>query len=377
MNSTSLIHFGIASDESIKKEIYRLRYNIYVEEMGKKISDADHNQKILKDSNDENAVHFYLQDSNGIAACLRTNFSMDASFSKEDIQNYSMNKFSEYALDLSISSKLMIAPRLRNSPALGQLLINAYSYTRNRGVKFDFCNCSSSLIQLYECFGYRRYKESINDNDVGYRIPLVCVLEDVEHLKLVNSPFYRVVKAFENPKETGDWFAKNFPLRLRYLYKSFLPKKELWSFFSSLYERESQFEILQTLNLDEKQKFMTLGSLIEVKSGEQIIRRNDWGESLYMIFNGKADVIVNDHSQDLLIATLTQGDVFGEMDILGLACPTTVIAKEDSQLLIISKSSFEKLKNRHPEIAIKVMTNLMQTITKRFLTVTDKWLSNK
>ena len=158
--------------------------------MGKTIKDVDHNNQLLKNHTHHDPVKFYLEDDDGVFACLRTFFSSDTSITSTEIKDYGLEKFLAFnPASLGLSGTLMIDPKKRNSSALGILLGSAYKYGRERGVQFDFCNCAPSLVQLYEMLGYRRYKENITDEDVGYRVPLVNVLEDVQHSQFIQSPF--------------------------------------------------------------------------------------------------------------------------------------------------------------------------------------------
>ncbi len=371
-SSETTINFRIAKDELTKQDIYKLRYNIYAEEMGKNLSTVDHKSKLIYDEKDKTAVHFYLEEGGEIVACLRTNFGKDGAFLSEEKKNYAFEKFGNYKeKNFCISSKLMIAPHLRNSGVVGQLLVRAYLYARERGAQFDFCNCATSLVQLYEFFGYRRYKKNITDEDVGLRVPLVCVLEDVQHLEFVNSPFFRVAKTLKNSTETADWYAANFRVKVRHIYKNLLPEKKLWEHFFNSY-REHTLELFENLNDKEKQKIHGLGIMIEIGSGMEIIRRTEWGESIYMIIYGKVEIIVSNKYENVTIDILSAGKVFGETALLGLLGQTNATALEDSKLLVLSKSSFEKLSKRNPETALKIVMNLMRSIGSKFDALADK-----
>ena len=150
----SNIRFKIAQNNEQLQAIYAFRYKIYIQEMGKTIKDVDHNKQLLKDHRDDDAVQFFLEDDDGVFACLRTFFSSDTSITSTEIKDYGLEKFLAFnPSSICLSGKLMIDAKKRNSSALGILLGSAYKYGRERGVKFDFCNCAPSLVQLYEMLG--------------------------------------------------------------------------------------------------------------------------------------------------------------------------------------------------------------------------------
>ena len=60
--------------------------------MGKTIKDVDHNKLLLKDHRDDDAVQFFLEDDDGVFACLRTFFSSDTSITSTEIKDYGLEK---------------------------------------------------------------------------------------------------------------------------------------------------------------------------------------------------------------------------------------------------------------------------------------------
>ena len=85
----------------------------------------------------------------------------------------------------------MVSPQWRNSPVLFHLLLAVFRHGLEQGVRFNFCDCAPGLVNLYERLGYRRYTENFVDPEFGLSIPLVLLVEDVEYLKSVHSPFWR------------------------------------------------------------------------------------------------------------------------------------------------------------------------------------------
>jgi hypothetical protein len=58
--------------------------------------------------------------------------------------------------------------------------------------------------------GFRQYIEPFQDPEIGAQVPLVLVIEDVEHLRASRSPF--LVKALErhNSNYAARWFVNKF-----------------------------------------------------------------------------------------------------------------------------------------------------------------------
>jgi CRP-like cAMP-binding protein len=85
------------------------------------------------------------------------------------------------------------------------------------------------------------------------------------------------------------------------------------------------------------------------KSGKIITHEGEKGDEIFYLERGKASVImtVNGHSEK--IRSMAKNQFFGEMAVLGDGIRTaTVIAEEDTSLLILRRQDFERLKREYP-----------------------------
>jgi putative ABC transport system ATP-binding protein len=77
-------------------------------------------------------------------------------------------------------------------------------------------------------------------------------------------------------------------------------------------------------------------------AGTDIVRQGDPGDKFYLIRRGVAEVRVREGEQSRLVATLTDGDFFGEAALLtGEPRNATVRAKEDLELYVLGKDDFK------------------------------------
>jgi ATP-binding cassette, subfamily B, bacterial len=86
-------------------------------------------------------------------------------------------------------------------------------------------------------------------------------------------------------------------------------------------------------------------------SGVDIVRQNDLGDKLYLIGQGKVEVVISDRTGDRRVAVLRDGDYFGEMALLSDAPRTaSVRTLVPTQLYSLLKGDFEKLLEEHTEL---------------------------
>lgn len=99
--------------------------------------------------------------------------------------------------------------------------------------------------------------------------------------------------------------------------------------------------------------------------GENIIRQNDVGDCMYVIQSGKVEVIQEQKKKDIHIATLREGDFFGEMSIFEHEVRSnTVRAIEDVRVLTVDKKNFLRRIHEDPSLAFNIVQTLSQRLRK-------------
>ena len=98
---------------------------------------------------------------------------------------------------------------------------------------------------------------------------------------------------------------------------------------------------------------------------EILFSQGDAGDSAYIIIGGEADIVVNTPSGPLVIATLKQNEIVGEIAILcDVPRTATVRAKTELTTLRITKDLFFNLVIEFPQIAVEIMRELAHRLEK-------------
>ena len=116
----------------------------------------------------------------------------------------------------------------------------------------------------------------------------------------------------------------------------------------------------------------------QVKDGEYIFRQRDTDSEIYYLFSGRIEILSDkpDSGEPDHIATIEEGDIFGEMAyLLGEERLYSARAVGDSVLLRISPDIFESLLGQSPAVARKIITSmglrLKQTATTTAVHTTE------
>jgi len=96
--------------------------------------------------------------------------------------------------------------------------------------------------------------------------------------------------------------------------------------------------------------------------GEAIIRAGEQGSSMFVVHEGVVEVQIADNGRPRTVATLQEGDFFGEMALFtGEPRTANVVAAEETEVLEISHAAMKHLFDNDPELA----ESLSHTIAER------------
>jgi CRP-like cAMP-binding protein len=105
------------------------------------------------------------------------------------------------------------------------------------------------------------------------------------------------------------------------------------------------------------------GYTVEFKAGEYVFREGDLGTEMYIVNEGKVEILNQVGDEEQLLAVLEKGDFFGEMAVLeDLPRAASARALTDVRLLQINGTTFDHLLRSNPEIAVRMMRKLSRRL---------------
>ncbi len=91
------------------------------------------------------------------------------------------------------------------------------------------------------------------------------------------------------------------------------------------------------------------------KVGEVIVREGDPGDSMFIVSTGEVRATILRDGRQMPVATMRDGDFFGEMAVLsGEPRTATVTAVKSTELLELSREHLSEICARHPEVEAKI-----------------------
>jgi len=97
--------------------------------------------------------------------------------------------------------------------------------------------------------------------------------------------------------------------------------------------------------------------------GDVIFREGDLGTEMYVVHQGRVEILRTIDEERVRIALLEKGDFFGEMSLLEeLPRTATARALEETTLIEINGALFDRMLRRNPEIGVRIMRKLSRRL---------------
>jgi len=126
------------------------------------------------------------------------------------------------------------------------------------------------------------------------------------------------------------------------------------------------------------EELIVLGSLMEpsiYNRGDIILEQDTPGDSLLLIVDGRVEVFRKttpgkDSVGERLLAVIGKGESVGEMALLdGVPRSATVLAIDAVSVLTLTSDSYEVMRDKHPQLAIKLTLGIFRILSRRLRAV--------
>jgi small-conductance mechanosensitive channel/CRP-like cAMP-binding protein len=119
----------------------------------------------------------------------------------------------------------------------------------------------------------------------------------------------------------------------------------------ALVERLSAVDIFAPLSVEETGMLAHAAVRHVFAPGEMVIRAGEPGSSMFVVHNGRVRVQVNENGRPRTVATLNEGDFFGEMALFtGEPRTANVVALEETEVLEIGHAAMKRVFDTNPDL---------------------------
>ena len=123
----------------------------------------------------------------------------------------------------------------------------------------------------------------------------------------------------------------------------------------------STFPLFASLQVDDLNALVNKLVVKTFPKHTVVVNEGDTTDSLYVILSGKVKVYLSDESgKELILDVKGDGQYFGEMVLDEGPRSASVMTLERSQFVIVSRDDFKSILLKHPEIALRIIQNLIK-----------------
>ena len=113
--------------------------------------------------------------------------------------------------------------------------------------------------------------------------------------------------------------------------------------------------LLRLLNSQQAEALLQTSAAIQFGAGEAIIEQGSDGDSMFVILSGECSVFISSNGSPKQVATLREGDYFGEMSLLtGEPRTATIAALSDCKMWQIAKADLAPIFQENKELATRL-----------------------
>jgi CRP-like cAMP-binding protein/predicted GNAT family N-acyltransferase len=346
-----------AETEADHEAIYRLRYDVYVEEMGYAFPGVDHGGRRLAEPLARPTRLLMAEEEGALVGTLQFNWGSECPFTDDERRIYRLSDFIAMVGDEStmIASRFMTRPNHRDSDLPARMLDRMFEFALDNDVQLLFADCRPHLINNYLRLGFRTFAKTYNDPTVGMLAPLVFVIDDVAHLERIRSRLVPLFKA----KRPGQPEAVS---RILSLLPQATPVQLLshpagspdWTGLQSTLA-EDEISIFHGMEPEEVARLIEMSPVIKCAPGDRIVSQDLAERSVFVVLEGAVEIVRDSR----LVALMTRGSVFGEIAfLLGVDRTADVVAVGDTTVIALRERALNELIASESKLAARFLLNL-------------------
>jgi hypothetical protein len=332
-------------DEVRRKELKRVHGRSALESAAFVDADVKHELYAVKDTQ-----------KNQIVGCVRLTTAEQLAAIPDSRAEYLLDKFPPAILKrANVFTRLAILPPYRKTAASLVLLRRMYDDALAGDTLASLQSCEPGLYAGYLRMGFRPLGGVHPGATGGFRIPMVAILHDIDHLRRINSPLLRQLAAAKPPlpQDAVRWY--------RELEASQGPIDPGVAFYADGAGGDAHVQLTQGLTAAGRAGLLRNAMEVKCNHRDVVLSSGDGGRNMGFVQQG----IVQVEDGGRVIAVLGEGELFGEMAVvLNTTRTANVVAVgSDTRVLMLSQTCLDRLKN--PKDVTQVWRNLARVLATR------------
>ncbi len=360
---------GQARTPEERAAVHRLRYDIYGREMNLDSDAVDHAAEVITDANDEHGRLLTATVDGELVGTVRVHWGGDAPLPEEFRRTYHLDMFEPTVNErqMVVFTRLMVRPAFRGTMVPVQLFAAIAQLAVDVRARLSFCDCQPHLLNLYTGIGYRTYAHTENDPLMGLLVPLVLVVEDLDHLRRTGSPLLSF--------STAEGFTPDHPADILRLLPASpaigtvpVEAAAAWARgYGLLAGSDGRVGFFDGIADEDLHHVVDRGFVIRCERGDLVIQDRAVDRTMFVVLSGLLEVVEGEE----VVAVAAPGDVLGELAFLlhGDRTATVRAASDDVEVLSLNEKALLRLQEAQPHLAAQVFLNLSRALATKLVSL--------
>lgn len=247
----------------------------------------------------------------------------------------------EYCLDeipepilrhTGIATRLTVLPDYRRTGVGFALMQAMYAEGLRRGYLLCVLSCEPGLYPMYARMGFRPLGRVRSNAKGGFRVPMVLVNHDADHLCALASPLLKTLAKHDapHPRSGVDWYAQR-------------SRSVAFSVGAHPYDDPKiDSPLLSGMSSRGKRTLFTNGVALDCELGQRIVNADDGSSSLGFVERGAVRV---ERPDGEVLLELGRGDVFGEIACVleSRRAVNVVVSGEGTRVVMLSRRALKRV----------------------------------
>lgn len=135
----------------------------------------------------------------------------------------------------------------------------------------------------------------------------------------------------------------------------------------------NEITLLGELSNEDWSRVLNIVETRQFRAAENLISAGDKDDSFYILTNGQVDVVVAGDGGEMVLASISEGSVFGEIAFFdGMPRSATIRARSAGSAVRVTRQNFEQLAAWEPKIARTLLYDLGRILAMRLRWTTER-----
>jgi hypothetical protein len=332
-------------DEVRRKELKRVHGRSALESAAFVDADVRYELYALKDKQKDQVV-----------GCIRITTADQIASIPESREEYHLDRFPPALLGRTqVFTRLAILQAYRKTAASLVLFRQLYDDALAGDTLASLLSCEPGLYAGYLRLGFRPLGGVHQGALGGFRIPMVIIAHDGEHLRRIRSPLVRQLAGLEGPlpQDAVQWY--------RTLEAAEGPIDPGVAFYADDSADDVHAQLTRGLSAAGRAQLLRNAMEVKCRPGDVVLKVGDGGRSMGFVQRGAVQV----EDGRRVVAVLGEGEIFGEMAVvLDTTRTANVVAiGDETRVLMLSQTCLDRLTNSAD--VVQIWRNLARTLAKR------------